>query len=125
MPPIAAVAIDREIAQQRRGFAGDQIADQARGEKTECDAVAAIAVGRVDALAPGTGPISGKPSLVVSNVPDQRNSISVFAAGQSAASLCASTRDFSGIRRSRASGSTISVLSSPPMMIRPARVVRA
>jgi hypothetical protein len=76
-------------------------------------------------FAPGTGPISGKPSLVVSNVPDQRNSISAFAAGHSALRFCASSRDFSGIRRSRASGSTISSLSSPPMMMRPALVVRA
>jgi hypothetical protein len=33
---------------------------------------------------PGTGPIRGNPSLVVSSVPAQRNSISRFAAGHSA-----------------------------------------
>ena len=64
-------------------------------------------------------------TCVVSNVPAHRYSMSGFAAGQSAASRCASMRDFSDIRRSRASGSTTSVLSSPPMMMRPARVVRA
>jgi hypothetical protein len=36
---------------------------------------------------PGTGLIKGRPSLVVSNVPAQRNSIAVFAIGQSAASF--------------------------------------
>src|SRR5882724_5308874 len=50
---VAAVTIDRKICEQRRGFAGDQVADQAGGEKTEGDAVAAIAVGRIDALGAG------------------------------------------------------------------------
>jgi len=40
---VAAVTIDRKICEQRRGFAGDQVADQARSQKTEGDAVAAIA----------------------------------------------------------------------------------
>src|SRR3954470_10087922 len=47
---VAAVTLDRKICEQRRGFAGDQVADQTRGEETEGDAVAAIAVGRIDAL---------------------------------------------------------------------------
>jgi len=43
--------------------------------------------------------------------------MSIFAAGHSAVSLRASRRDFPAIRRSRASGSITSSLSSPPMMI--------
>src|SRR4051812_16930217 len=50
---VAAVTIDRKICQQRRSFAGDQVADQARGQKAEGDAVATIAVGRIDALGAG------------------------------------------------------------------------
>jgi hypothetical protein len=80
---VAAVTIDRKICEQRRSFAGDQVADQARGEKTEGYAVAAIAVSRIDAFGAGDRP---NPSRVVSNVPAQRYSISVCAAGQSAAS---------------------------------------
>src|SRR5437763_10972 len=71
------------------------------------------------------GPINGNPSLVLSNVPAQRNSTSSWAGGQSTASLRASTCDFSGIKASRALGSVISSLSSPPTMIRPALVVLA
>jgi hypothetical protein len=56
---LAAVAIDGEVAQQWRSFSGDQIADQTRGEKTECDPVAAIAVGRIDTLGAGDRPDQG------------------------------------------------------------------
>ena len=74
---------------------------------------------------PGTGPIKGIPSPVVSNAPDQRNSMSRLAAGHSAASFCASRLALAGIRRSRSSGSTTRSLSSPPMMIRPVGGPRA
>src|SRR3954447_17462958 len=50
---VAAVTIDRKICEKRRSFSGDQVADQTRGEKTEGDAVAAIAVSRIDALGAG------------------------------------------------------------------------
>src|ERR1035437_4326543 len=43
-----AIPIQREITQERRGGPCDQIADQLRGEKTECYSVAAITIGGVD-----------------------------------------------------------------------------
>ena len=49
------IPIQREIAQQWRGRAGNKIADQLRRKETRRDAVAAIAISRVDALGAGNG----------------------------------------------------------------------
>jgi len=120
-----AVPIQREVAYQRRTGARDQIADQLRGEKAEGDAVAAIAIGGVDAFG-------------ARHRTDQRQAIAggVERAGPAELDVETGGRPqrgelprqqprLLGIRASRASDSITSSLSSPPMMMRPAAVVRA
>lgn len=49
----SAIPIEREITHQTRGRPRDQVADQLRRKKAECDAVAAITIGGVDAFGAG------------------------------------------------------------------------
>ena len=72
-------------------------------------------------LAPGTGPISGKPSLVVSKVPDQRNSMSSVGDRPERGELLRQQARLLRDQAHRAHRArSISSLSSPPMMMRPA-----
>jgi hypothetical protein len=53
------VPVQSEIIQELRSRAGDQVADQLRSKKAECDAVAAISIGGKDALLAGHGTDQG------------------------------------------------------------------
>jgi hypothetical protein len=57
--PWRTIPIQREVGQKRRTRPSDQAADQLCGEKTEGDAVTAVAIGRVDVLLAGHRPDQG------------------------------------------------------------------
>jgi hypothetical protein len=107
------LALDHEIVERRRCRSGDQIAKQLGGKESE-GAIAVIAIRSKTLFAPLTGPISGRPSRLVSNCRPSGIPLPGRPGGQSAASFSECKDDFCPIRRSRSSGWITSSQSSPP-----------
>jgi hypothetical protein len=102
-----------------REFGGDQFGGDAR----EGDAVAAVALDRMDARAARQAADAGQACRGRAEGTAQAKSGVVSRPGSSWASFSAMRADFAGISASRVS-SSLNSASSPPQITRPSRVVR-